>query len=95
MDSRAEFEAWCRDTYLCTKHTFSIDGGVYTLAVRRRYESAIYASVQMLWEAWQASRAAMKAMTQQEMERVLSPFDRDSSFDDIVRAVENHHGIKP
>lgn len=49
MDSRAEFEAWCDMSFPFKKDRFYLLFGEYRSQFTRQ-----------LWQAWQASRAAMK-----------------------------------
>jgi hypothetical protein len=53
---RQAFEAWCAQQYPNTNMARCSDGYAHTAA--HRVLPITYANVQMLWEAWQAARAA-------------------------------------
>jgi hypothetical protein len=55
-DERAAFEAWCVDKFICGDYSFARSNGVYVHTVSHPCEPSTYASVMMLWEAWQAAK---------------------------------------
>lgn len=56
MSEREKFEAWMRDTHGPGVNLVRSDDG-YISTVPHRAVRMTYASVQMLWEGWQAARA--------------------------------------
>lgn len=54
---RKAFEAWAKDRYLCSEHSFARSQDGYAHSVAHRILRTTYSSVQMMWESWQASRA--------------------------------------
>jgi len=56
---RERFEAWCRENYLCSEHSFARAPDGYAHVVSHRVLRGCYANVQMLWEAFRDARAAL------------------------------------
>lgn len=87
---RAAFEAWCRERYNHPYMERNSDG--YISTATHPFISMTYASVQMLWEAWQARAALqMKEATSKEVgsqERRVMPPLRDLTEHNLDRARE-------
>jgi hypothetical protein len=75
---RQAFEAWCAQQYPNTNMARCSDGYAHTAA--HRVLPITYANVQMLWEAWQAARAASPAQ-----QPVPSDEEIEAWADSIIR----------
>ncbi len=76
MSEREQFEAW-----------FS-DGGKYPHAVERSGEGYVFAAANSQWEAWQASREALKAEQGQGSELLASAKIIEQSAVAIVQSLK-------
>lgn len=70
QSERDRFEAWCREKYLCHEHSFARAPYEYAHTVSHRTISICYASVQMLWECWQARAALSHPSTPQGWKQI-------------------------
>jgi hypothetical protein len=105
-DERQAFEAWARERYAVTDHSFVRAPDGYAHTIGHRALGMTYASVQMLWEAWR-DRAAVasvgtppaqeqKPLTVEHIERLWDKFMSAAGsgyVPDFVRAIEAAHGI--
>ncbi len=85
MDSRAEFEAWFRSIGMRDRDLTREEDGNY-------FHRAAFDT----WNAWLASRAAMKPIPAYDLvSRYAERPTSDREMIEFARAVEAHHGIRP
>lgn len=94
LGQRARFEAWVQDRYLCTENSFERSDYSYAHTVPHRALRGTYASVQMLWEAWQGASVQLPAFTEAELrgiiERECGPVQKMGDMlwaEEVARAV--------
>lgn len=75
MDSRAQFEAWCDMSFPFKRDRFYLVFGKYRSQFTRQ-----------LWEAWQASRAAIEIELPAYLDATTHGF---SAFNDALDLCEN------
>ena len=91
---REGFEAAMRDRYNCTDHSFVRAPDGYAHTVGHRSMRLAYASVQMLWETFQAGRASLRASTQPAVSTEARDAARYRWLRDIPATAQADHSLR-